>query len=255
MLTIAEQGYFFVGGSYTKTSDGRIMTGQMYVQYQIPAEPHAALSRRDVARRRPDRHQLHGYAGRPQGLGRLLPPARLRGLHRRPAGTRAIGLFHRDLREDAAADHAARCASRFTAPERASMYPQAKLHTQWPGTGMPGDPVFDQFFASQVEDIADLGMIERLNRDAGIALLDKDRPGDPAHALAVGTVRMAARGCAPEARQRDSRDRAQRSAVPREHDDGIAGLVQGRRDRAAVGHHARAADLFARCDRSRRTCG
>ena len=53
------------------------------------------------------------------------------------------------------------------------MYPQAKLHTQWPGTGVPGDPTFDQFFSSQMEDIADVTMIERLNRAAGIALLDR----------------------------------------------------------------------------------
>src|SRR5690242_14760539 len=36
VLTLAEQGYFFVGGHYTQTNDEQIMTGQMYVQYQIP---------------------------------------------------------------------------------------------------------------------------------------------------------------------------------------------------------------------------
>src|SRR5829696_8108672 len=35
-LVLAEQGYFFVGGRYTKTKDGEIRAGQMYVQYQIP---------------------------------------------------------------------------------------------------------------------------------------------------------------------------------------------------------------------------
>ncbi|KAL8798280.1 MAG: hypothetical protein Q9182_006792 [Xanthomendoza sp. 2 TL-2023] len=38
----------------------------------------------------------------------------------------------------------------FTAPEKYPyLYPQAKLHTQWPGTGQQGDPTFDQFYASQ----------------------------------------------------------------------------------------------------------
>jgi hypothetical protein len=34
---------------------------------------------------------------------------------------------------------------RFTAPEKANPlpYPQARLHTQWPGTGLAGDRVFD----------------------------------------------------------------------------------------------------------------
>jgi hypothetical protein len=35
----------------------------------------------------------------------------------------------------------------------------AKLHTQWPGGGIAGDETFDQFFASQVEDMADLAAI------------------------------------------------------------------------------------------------
>jgi pimeloyl-ACP methyl ester carboxylesterase len=67
-------------------------------------------------------------------------------------------------------------SSRFTAPEKSLQYPQAKLHSQWPGTGVPGDEAFDQFFSSQVEDIADLNVIEQLNRDAGVALLDRIGP-------------------------------------------------------------------------------
>src|SRR4051812_10622799 len=35
-LEIEKQGYFFVGGKYEDTPDGRFMTGQMYVEYQIP---------------------------------------------------------------------------------------------------------------------------------------------------------------------------------------------------------------------------
>src|SRR5579862_8767085 len=30
------------------------------------------------------------------------------------------------------------------------LWPQARLHTQWPGVGRAGDPAFDQFYASQV---------------------------------------------------------------------------------------------------------
>src|SRR5258706_462899 len=67
-------------------------------------------------------------------------------------------------------------SERFTAPEKTALYPQAKLHTQWPGTGVAGDAVFDQFFSSQVEDIADGNVVEALNRDAGTALLDRIGP-------------------------------------------------------------------------------
>lgn len=33
----------------------------------------------------------------------------------------------------------------FTAPEIADAYPQSQNHTQWPGTGLRGDPIFDAF--------------------------------------------------------------------------------------------------------------
>jgi pimeloyl-ACP methyl ester carboxylesterase len=36
-LAIARQGYFFVGGQYFDAPDGQFMSGQMYVQFQIPA--------------------------------------------------------------------------------------------------------------------------------------------------------------------------------------------------------------------------
>ncbi|KAI3393304.1 hypothetical protein diail_4486 [Diaporthe ilicicola] len=47
----------------------------------------------------------------------------------------------------------AAATSLFTAPEKVSPlpFPQASLHTQWPGTGLPGDAVFDSFFATQVQ--------------------------------------------------------------------------------------------------------
>jgi pimeloyl-ACP methyl ester carboxylesterase len=67
-------------------------------------------------------------------------------------------------------------SERFTAPELAKRYPQATLHTQWPGKGVAGDPTFDQFFASQVEDMSNLTALEELNRNAGAALLDKIGP-------------------------------------------------------------------------------
>ena len=72
-------------------------------------------------------------------------------------------------------------SERFTAPELSKLYPQAGMHTQWPGKGVAGDPVFDQFFASQVEDMSNLVALEDLNRSAGIALLDKIGPKGMGH--------------------------------------------------------------------------
>jgi pimeloyl-ACP methyl ester carboxylesterase len=65
---------------------------------------------------------------------------------------------------------------RFVAPERYKLWPQAHLHTQWPEQGAPGDPVFDQFFASQVPSIQDFTLQQELNRDAILSLLEKIGP-------------------------------------------------------------------------------
>lgn len=62
--------------------------------------------------------------------------------------------------------------SNFTAPPPDS-WPQAKLHTQWPGTGKRGDPIFDQFYASQVGHIGDYKKVEELIRPASRDLLQK----------------------------------------------------------------------------------
>ena len=35
-LSIAKQGYFFVGGKYSAVGDKQVMNGQIYVEYQIP---------------------------------------------------------------------------------------------------------------------------------------------------------------------------------------------------------------------------
>ena len=57
-----------------------------------------------------------------------------------------------------------------------SIWPQAHLHTQWPGAGKPGDPAFDQFYASQFPSIVSFAKQQELNRDALVALLDKIGP-------------------------------------------------------------------------------
>jgi pimeloyl-ACP methyl ester carboxylesterase len=64
---------------------------------------------------------------------------------------------------------------RFVAPERYNLWPQARLHTQWPGKGAPGDPVFDQFYASQLPSIP-IATATIINRDAIVALLEKMGP-------------------------------------------------------------------------------
>ena len=174
-VPIAKQGYFFSGGEYRAAKDGDVMVGQMFVQYQIP---HHRSSPYPIV-------MIHGggqsgtnFLGTPderpgwadyfvkRGYAVYVVDAPARG---RSAGSNEV--------LGAPTRRAAQwVADRFTAPARKPLYPQAHRHTQWPGSGLPGDRVFDQFYASQVEQLDDPGVGERLIREAGAALLDKIGP-------------------------------------------------------------------------------
>ena len=53
------------------------------------------------------------------------------------------------------------------------LWPQARFHTQWPGTGRRGDPVFDTFYAGQIPFVPDMETVEQAVRAIGGALLDE----------------------------------------------------------------------------------
>jgi pimeloyl-ACP methyl ester carboxylesterase len=174
-LEIADQGCFFVGGRYLQTDSGPVLCGQMFVQFQVPRVlkyPHPVvmihgggqtganfLGTPDGRRGWADDFVAHGYA-----VYVLDQPARGRSGYFPEAYGPAV---HR---------HADAIAERFSAPETRKAYPQAHLHTQWPGSGLPGDEVFDQFYASQVESVTDISAIERMMREAGSTLLDRIGP-------------------------------------------------------------------------------
>jgi pimeloyl-ACP methyl ester carboxylesterase len=67
-------------------------------------------------------------------------------------------------------------ASRFVAQEKSKLWPQAVLHSQWPGSGEPGDAATLQLAMSQLPAIKDFNRQQPLVRDALIALVDKIGP-------------------------------------------------------------------------------
>lgn len=172
-LQIADQGAFFTGGRYRKDDD--TMAGQMYVQYQIPARqrfPYPVV-------------MIHG--GGQTGVNFLTTPDGRRGwadyflaqgfavyVVDQPGRGRS-GYFPRSYGPSVHRGTEL-TEKRFSAPENAALWPQAKLHTQWPGSGVAGDPAFDQFYASQVESMEDISSIEALLREAGGELLDRIGP-------------------------------------------------------------------------------
>ncbi len=174
-LVIGSQGYFFVGGRYEDAATGRVMTGQIYVEYQIPHEVKAPCP---IV-------MIHGgsqtgtnFTGTPDGregwaqyfLRRGWPVYVVDTVGRgRATGNAATygKLSGPELRF---------AEARFVAPKRTMLWPQAARHTQFPGDARPGDPIFDEFFASQVSSIADFPTQQGLNAAAGAALLDRIGP-------------------------------------------------------------------------------
>ncbi|KAE8385407.1 Alpha/Beta hydrolase protein [Aspergillus alliaceus] len=67
-------------------------------------------------------------------------------------------------------------SQRFTAVQKFPLWPQAKLHTQWPGTGEIGDPVFDTYYMSTVQSISNSKFQEETMQVAGEQLLDRIGP-------------------------------------------------------------------------------
>ena len=174
-LVIAKSGYVFAGGKIDTSLPGSPMTGQLYAEFQIPQKllhPYPVV-------------MIHGgsqtgtnFTGTPDGREGWAQYFLRRGyavyvvdqVARGRAGywTQSYG--------PVTAPDLNRTLQRFAAPERYNLWPQAHLHSQWPGAGNPGDATFDAFYATQFPSLTDFAKQQQLNGDAGAALLDKIGP-------------------------------------------------------------------------------
>jgi hypothetical protein len=174
-LRLAKSSYFFVGGKIDPAVQGSAPVGQMYVEYLIP-------------QRQTHRYPIimvHGgsqtgtnFTGTPDGREGWAQYFVRRGY--------AVYVVDQVARGRAANWSQAqgpvqpanidRLTQRFVAPERFKLWPQAHLHTQWPGEGKPGDEAFDQFYASQFPSVASFQKQQEINPPALVALLDKIGP-------------------------------------------------------------------------------
>jgi pimeloyl-ACP methyl ester carboxylesterase len=170
-LVIAKQGWFFTGG----TVDAGRPVGHMYVEFQIPyrlASPYPVV-------------MIHGgnqtgtnFTGTPDGRDGWAQYFLRRGYAVYVVDQVARGRAAQWSQSNGAVTTAdlTEFKRRFVAPERFNLWPQAHLHTQWPGGDEPGDPIFDQFYASQFPSLIDFRLQQSLNRDAVITLLDNIGP-------------------------------------------------------------------------------
>ncbi|WP_407527937.1 alpha/beta hydrolase [Methylobacterium oryzisoli] len=170
------EGYFFVGGRYETVRGKEIAVGHMFVQYHAPVQ---------VTQRHPV-VMVHGTAqtginflgtpdGRPGWVDRFVERGFAVyvvdqvGRGRSGDNPEVYGPYARLATGD--------LESIFTGQEKFELFPQAKLHTQWPGgPGVKGNAAFDQFYFSQVPYIASALKSEDLVGPALTALLEKIGP-------------------------------------------------------------------------------
>jgi len=169
-LAIKRQGYVFAGGTYSTVNGRRVLSGQLYAEFQIPVRQvhpwpivmvHGGSQSGTNFTGTPDGREGWAQFFLRQGYAVYVVD--------QPGRGRAA--YEADVYGAATRLNPDTTQQRFVAPERYRLWPQAHLHTQWPGSGAPGDPVFDQFFASQLPSIEDYAKQQVLNRDALLALL------------------------------------------------------------------------------------
>jgi pimeloyl-ACP methyl ester carboxylesterase len=175
---VGQRGYFYVGGQYAGEDGKSIMRGQVYVEVVAPKtvrHPYPLVLIHGNAQTptnwmgTPDDRQgwADFFVGQGYVVYMLEQPMRGRSAWHPSDG--ATRMFRVDEEERLFTDNA-----------RSGNWPQAKKQTQWPGEGpgkgKKGDPVFDAFYATQVEALAALEETEKVNQAAGAALLDKIGP-------------------------------------------------------------------------------
>lgn len=174
-LTIAKTGHFFVGGKYVDSKEGQVLAGQSYVEYFIPqnrTHPWPIVFIEGCCpsgapyMSTPDGRDGWGQYFLSKGYAIYIMDQVGRG--RSPYIASVYGAAKPRTPKEIEAE--------FIAVEKYNLFPQAKLHTQWPGTGTVGDPVFDQFMAAMFPNQSGGTLRETINRDAIVALLDKIGP-------------------------------------------------------------------------------
>ncbi len=172
-VAIAKQGFFYAGGG--PLARPPVIAGQMFVEYQIPAKVTAPYP---IVMIHGNFQNGSNFLGTPDDREGWAEYFLRRGyaVYVVDQVARGRSAYEESANGKLAMDSTEVIERQFTAPERFNLWPQAKLHTQWPGTGMAGDPVFEQFRASQNPSMTDDVAMDVANRAAGVALLKKIGP-------------------------------------------------------------------------------
>ncbi|MCA0423812.1 MAG: alpha/beta fold hydrolase [Proteobacteria bacterium] len=173
--TVANRSFFYAGGQYVGEPGKQVMAGQMYVERLAPREVrqpfpivliHGAAQTATNWMQTPD--------GRKGWAEYFIEQGYVVYMVDQPARGRSV--WHPDINGKLRMFTVEQIETLFTASQTLGKWPQAKLHTQWPGTGKKGDPVFDAFYATQVESLLSDVETQTLVKAAGGAMLDRIGP-------------------------------------------------------------------------------
>jgi pimeloyl-ACP methyl ester carboxylesterase len=170
---LSRTGIFYAGGKYVGAPGKETMGGDAYVEVWVPKQIrhpypiiyiHGAGQTATDWMQTPDGRPGWAYYFAKQGYVQYMVDSPARG--RSP--------YVPDHDGNLTIRNAANLQATFTASAKKGNFPRAHLHTQWPGTGLMGDPIFDEFAKTQVQFLGGGGPAtqDELSRDAFIALLD-----------------------------------------------------------------------------------
>ncbi|MBX9740358.1 MAG: alpha/beta fold hydrolase [Beijerinckiaceae bacterium] len=173
--SVAERGFFFVGGEYVGEPGKQVMRGQMYVEALKPkavTKPYPIVLIHGAAQTATNWMQTPD--GRKGWAEYFIERGYAVYMVDQPARGRSV--WHADFNGGLRMFTAGQLETLFTAPAALGKWPQARKHTQWPGSGRQGDPVFDAFYATQVQSLASDLETQTLAQKAGALLLDRIGP-------------------------------------------------------------------------------
>ncbi|RGP80524.1 fusarubin cluster-esterase [Fusarium longipes] len=170
----AIRSFFYTGGQYVNDAQGgHVFRGQMYVEKLVPAKGptketpivmiHGVAQTGTNFLNKPDGGRGWASLFIDQGYELYIVDQTFRGRSAwLPSGTQQPIILSAEAIEAA-----------FTNSKDHMLWPQAVNHTQWPGAGVKGDPIFDAFYASNVQFVDNSVQQQAAMQAAGASLLDK----------------------------------------------------------------------------------
>jgi pimeloyl-ACP methyl ester carboxylesterase len=177
--SFARKGFYFAGGSYWGSGGNEVMRGAMYTEVWVPRQVrhpnpivmfHANGQTGVIWQQTPDGRAGWAYYLVNQGFVVYMVdyPARGRSAFVPLPGPDGKAPIDGNLGIRTALE----LERIWTNARERGDFPLKNHHTQWPGAGKIGDPIFDNFMRSQVQSA---GASPALAREATIALLDTIR--------------------------------------------------------------------------------